>query len=299
MRESDFLKWIFAQTPEAAGVRVGPGDDCAVMDVGGEALLVTVDQVLDEVHLRIAEHGGFVAGRKALARNLSDIAAMGGRAIGAVASVALPRGSDPSQAQDIYRGLRAIGDEFACPIVGGDVAGWDQRLCVSVTVLGLASTAGPVLRSGGRAGDVLLVTGVLGGAWRGSRHLEFLPRLREGRILAEQYGATAMIDLSDGLATDLHHICERSELGAEVDAAAVPVAPGIDGDPLQAALTDGEDYELLVAMDPADADRLLTECPFDVPVSRIGTLTEAREVVLVDGEARRPLDPEGWEHTTE
>ncbi|MFP4052850.1 MAG: thiamine-phosphate kinase [Phycisphaerae bacterium] len=299
MRESDLLNWIFTQTSGAAGVRVGPGDDCAVMDVGGEALLVTVDQVLEEVHVRLAEDGAFAAGRKALARNLSDIAAMGGRAIGAVASVALPRGCDESMGQEIYRGLRSIGDEFSCPVIGGDVAAWDQRLCVSVTVLGLASTAGPILRSGGRAGDVLLVTGSLGGAWRGRRHLEFTPRIREGRVLAEQYGATAMIDLSDGLATDLNHLCRLSELGARVDAAAVPIAPDITGDPLKAALTDGEDYELLVAMDPTDADRLLSESPFDVPVSRIGTLTEAREVLLIDRGESRPLKPEGWEHSTE
>jgi thiamine-monophosphate kinase len=301
MRESEFLSWVARQPlGDAPHVRVGPGDDCAVLAVGGEELIVTTDQVLDGVHLVVADVGFSAAGRKAMARNLSDIAAMAGRPIGATATVSLPHGTRQADAEDIYRGLREIGDAMNCPLVGGDVAGWAHPLAVSVTAFGLAPGGGPVLRSGGRAGDVLLVTGSLGGAWRGERHLTFTPRIAESAVLVDRYRPSAMIDLSDGLATDLGRLCKASNVGARVESQAVPIAEDVAAaDPLAAALTDGEDYELLFALPPDKADALLAETPFETPVSRIGELTAAREVLLArpDGQAV-PLEPGGWEHTT-
>ncbi len=301
MRESEFLSWVARQPlGDAPHVLVGPGDDCAVLAVGGEQLLVTTDQVLDGVHVIVAETGCAAAGRKAMARNLSDIAAMGGRPIGATATVSLPKGTAQADVEAIYAGLREIGDAMGCPLVGGDVASWDRDLVVSVTVFGLAPAGGPVLRSTGQAGDVLAVTGTLGGAWKGQRHLHFTPRIAEAAALVEHGRPTAMMDLSDGLATDLGRLCEASGVGARVNASAVPVAEDVNADdPLSAALTDGEDYELLIAL-PADrADALLADPPFATPLTRIGELTEARDILLVHPDGRyEPLTPDGWEHTT-
>ena len=302
MRESEFLSWVARQPlGDAPHVQVGPGDDCAVLSVGDEQLVVTTDQVLDGVHIVVAEAGYAAAGRKAMARNLSDIAAMGARPIGATATVSLPLGTQQADVETIYAGLREIGDAMNCPLVGGDVASWDRPLVVSVTVFALAGAGGPVLRSTAQPGDVLAVTGTLGGAWKGQRHLHFTPRIAEAAALVEHCRPRAMMDLSDGLATDLGRLCEASHVGARVNAEAIPIAPDVQADdPLMAALTDGEDYELLIALPPGRADALLADPPFDAPIiTRIGELTEARELLLTHPDGRcEPLTPAGWEHTT-
>ena len=296
MREFEFIEWIRSQgVPDPAAVPVGPGDDCAVIACGGERVLVTVDQVLDGVHFILASDGARAAGRKALARNLSDIAAMAAAPRGAVASVALPRGMPRRDAEDIYHGLRDVGDEFDCPIVGGDVGSWDGALAISVTVFGLPAGIEPVLRSGAEAGDAICVTGAFGGAGRTERHLTFTPRIREARTLAEACGLHAMIDASDGLAADLTHVCHASGAGAEVLAADVPVHPDAAG--LEAALGDGEDYELLFTLPAEQADRLTADQPLDVRVTRIGTVTPGSERTLVHPDGRREeLKATGWEH---
>ncbi|MCD4699761.1 MAG: thiamine-monophosphate kinase, partial [Phycisphaerae bacterium] len=169
MREFEFIEWIRRQgrfDPEV--VAVGPGDDCAVLNVGAEKLLMTTDQVLDGVHFSLIKHGAHAAGRKAAARALSDIAAMGGEPVAMVATVATPKGFSRANAEAVYLGLRTCGDEFDCPLVGGDVAVWGESpgpLQISVTIMGRGGGIEPVLRSGARAGDVICVTGGLGGAW--------------------------------------------------------------------------------------------------------------------------------------
>jgi len=296
MREFEFIEWIRSQgIADPAAVPVGPGDDCAVIACGGERVLVTVDQVLDGVHFILADHGARAAGRKAMARNLSDIAAMAAAPMGAVASVALPRGMQRGDAEEIYHGLRDVGDEFGCPVVGGDMGSWDGALAISVTVFGRPGGIEPVLRSGAKAGDAICVTGAFGGAWRTQRHLTFIPRVREARILAEACDLHAMIDVSDGLAADLTHLCKASGVGAEVLAADVPVHPDADG--LDAALGDGEDYELLFAIPAEQAERLEADQPLDVPVSRIGTITAEPAMTLIHPDGRREeLKATGWEH---
>ena len=299
MKEFEFIEWIRRQVEESPGVVVGPGDDCAVLAVGDETLLITTDQVLDGVHVSLAEHGAELVGRKAAARAVSDIAAMGGEAIAMVASVAAPAGFSSDDAQALYRGLRAVD----CPLVGGDVAAWRDRadrLQMTVTVLGRAGEVQPVLRSGAKVGDAVCVTGRLGGAWRTRRHLTFIPRLAEGRLLAGRYDLHAMIDISDGLAADLGHIVTESHVSAEIVAEDIPVhtdAREAD-DPLAAALFDGEDYELLFALPAESADRLVAAQPLDAGVTRIGTIGEGEGMVLVRDGAPEPLAARGWEHGT-
>ena len=312
MREFEFIQWMRGQGSfDPALVAVGPGDDCAVLHLGGEELLVTTDQVLDGVHFSLAEHGAAAAGRKAAARALSDIAAMAALPLAMVATVAAPKGFSRADAEAIYRGLRAAGDPVNCPLVGGDVAAWGQqagRLQISVTILGRSHGIAPVLRSGAKAGQAVCVTGALGGAWAvrtsaasaGPRHLTFTPRIAEVRKLAGEFSLGAMIDISDGLAADLGHILSESGVGAEVDAAAVPLHPDAGGrdDPLSAALADGEDYELLFTLSPDLADRLIASQPLGVGVTRIGAIVEGAALMLVRDGRREKLDPRGWEHRT-
>ena len=305
MRESEFIEWIRSQKQwDPAAVPVGPGDDCAVVLCGGEKLLVTTDQLLDGVHFILSKHGAYNAGRKAMARNLSDAAAMAALPIAAVATVALPKGFARGNAEKIYHGLRSAGEEFNCPLVGGDVGVWPGALAIGVTVLARPAGIAPVLRSGARPGDAVCVTGAFGGSWHTQRHLNFTPRVSEARMLASRCALHAMIDVSDGLACDLAHICAASGVGADVLAGAVPIhadaqATTAKTPPLSAALTDGEDYELLFALPAEQADQLLQTQPLGVAVSRIGTIVEGGALTLVHPDGRREaLKCNGWEHKT-
>ncbi|MCY2924435.1 MAG: thiamine-phosphate kinase [Planctomycetota bacterium] len=300
MRELEFIEWIYTQGKfDPSVVQTGPGDDLAVVLCGPEGLLVGADQVLDGVHLIVAEHGPRAAGRKAMARNLSDVAAMAALPLAAVATVSLPKGFSQHDAQEIYRGLREIGDAFDCPLVGGDVGSWAHPLAVSVTILARPRGIEPVLRSGAKPGDAICVTGSFGGAWRSTKHLLFTPRIAEARVLAGQFGVHAMIDVSDGLARDLGHICRASGVGAQVVAAGVPVSAAAGPAGLAGALHDGEDYELLFTLSQDAAGELLAKQPLGVSISRIGTIVAGDEMVLFDSAGQgKPLRPMGWEHQT-
>lgn len=304
MRESDFIEWICRQKEfDPAIVPVGPGDDCAMVVCGSERLLLTTDQLLDGVHFDLKTHGPKAMGRKAMARALSDIAAMAAAPLAAVATVALPKGFSQADAEAMYRGRRSVSDEFNCPMVGGDVGAWNGPAAVSVTVLGRSAGIQPVLRSGAKVGDAICVTGKFGGAWLSDRHLTFKPRIREARQLAASCSLHAMIDVSDGLALDLSRICRASGVGADVFAEQVPVHPNAAGgrniDPLRAALGDGEDYELLFTLPADQAETLVVQQPMPARVTLIGQIVEGSNLTLVRREGNREdLKPEGWDHET-
>ena len=303
--ERSLIDWIRRRTVgDAAAVPIGPGDDMARVVLGEPDMLVTTDTLLEGTHFRLDEASPRQVGFKALAVSVSDCAAMAAEPVAAVAWVALPEGRDMAFAEDLSAGLLECAERFACPLVGGDVTSWTGGLAIGTSVVGRAAGIAPVRRSGARPGDVLLVTGRLGGSVLG-RHLAFVPRVAEARRLAALVPIHAMIDLSDGLSTDLHHILEESGVGAEVDAPAVPVSPDAerlaerDGrSPLEHALSDGEDFELLLAVSAEDAARLAREMPLgEVPLTAVGRVVEGEGAVLVaaDG-ARRPLEPSGYEH---
>jgi len=299
--EFAFIDWIRGQGAfDPQRVPVGPGDDCAVVRVGGQLLLVTTDQCADGVHFILDDCGPDAAGYKVMARSLSDIAAMGGRPLGAVATVSAPKGMSESQLQALYRGLRRAGDAFDCPLVGGDVSAWSHPLLLTTTLWG-APAAAPLLRRGARPGEAICVTGTLGGSLASGKHLTFTPRVAAGCLLAERYPVSAMIDISDGLAADLRHLCRASGVGAELRRDAIPLsaAARATADPLAAALGDGEDYELLFTLPAEAAEALVAAQPLDVPVARIGTATAAGDVALIDPAGRRtPLAHAGWRHST-
>jgi thiamine-monophosphate kinase len=302
MGEFDYISWLRARTPADPRVRVGPGDDAAVLVPPAGGLLVTTDLLTDGTDFHLSEVGPRRVGRKAMAVNLSDIAAMGGIPTAAVVSVALPRGFPRAAADELYLGLRGAADQFAVAIVGGDTNSWDGGLVISVTLLGEATARGPVLRSGARPGDWVFVTGPLGGSILG-HHLDFTPRVREALKLHETADLRAMIDISDGLAADLNHILEESKCGAVLVAEAIPASPaavelsrGSGKTALQHALGDGEDFELVFTVSPADGERLLRDQPVPgVTLAKIGGCVESG-LWLDEGGTRRPLEPTGWVH---
>ena len=299
--EFAFIDWLRRRTPSAARVRIGPGDDAAALDwPAGANCLVTTDMLLEGSCFLLAEAGPRRVGRKAMAVNLSDIAAMAGRPVAAVVSVGLPRSGGRKVAEELYLGLREVADAFDTAIIGGDTNSWDGPLVINVTLLGEAVPPGPVRRSGAKPGDLLLATGSFGGSILG-KHLDFTPRVREALLLHAAAELHAMIDVSDGLAADVFHLCEESGCGALLRAKAIPIAAAAherkDGrSPLDHALGDGEDFELVFAAKPADARRLLAAQPLQgIALTEIGEIVESG-LWLEEGGKRRALSPVGYVH---
>lgn len=302
--EFAFIDWLRQRTPSDARVAIGPGDDtAALLLTPGRQCLVTTDMLLDGSCFILAEAGARAVGRKAMAVNLSDIAAMAGRPVAAVASVGLPRAGGRKLTEELYLGLREMADAFQTAVVGGDTNSWDGPLAISITVIGEATERGPVRRSGAQPGDWLLVTGPLGGSILG-KHLTFTPRVREALELHAAADLHAMIDISDGLAKDLSHICDESKCGAVLRAEAIPITKEAeklqDGRrPLEHALADGEDFELLLAVSPANGARLLATQPLaGITLVHIGEFVP-EGLWLDECGARKPLKAAGYEHRLE
>jgi thiamine-monophosphate kinase len=262
--------------------------------------LVTTDMLLEGSCFVMAEAGARRVGRKAMAVNLSDIAAMAGRPVAAVVSVGLPREGGQALAEELYLGLRDVADAFDTAIIGGDTNSWNGLLVVSVTLLGEATERGPVCRSGAKPGDSLFVTGPLGGSIRG-RHLDFTPRVKEALALHQLVEIHAMIDVSDGLALDLSRLCQESGCGAVIRAEAVPISADVHQmndrrSPLEHALGDGEDFELLFAVDPGEGERLVRDQP--IPGIRLTHIGEciAKGLWLEEPGHCRVLPPIGYVH---
>src|SRR5437762_13278198 len=287
---------------------LGIGDDAAVLPASqGLHALLTTDLLTDGIHFRSAWTPGSLLGRKVLAVNLSDIAAMGGVPGAFVFSAGFPRSTDPRYALDVARGLASQARRFGAVLVGGDTCA-SRTLVVSVTLLGHVERGRDVRRSGARAGDGLYVTGSLGSAAAGLRllrsgarlgraagmraaamraHLDPEPRVLAGRALGLTGLAAAMIDLSDGLAQDLPRLCAASGTGAVVEEAAIPVArpaAAVLGgrDATRAAVVGGEDYELLFAARPGHDDQVRRLARrMGLPVSRIGQIVPKRSGVRI------------------
>jgi thiamine-monophosphate kinase len=307
--ERRLLKWIRGRRRREAGasflsLETDIGDDAAVLaDAHGHAMVVTTDMLVEGVHFR-REEGLRRIGRKSMAVSLSDVAAMGCVPRFAVVSAGLPPDLSPDDTRALVAGLDEAAGAFDARVIGGDVVESPTGLTLAVTLLGTGARDRVVRRSGARSGDRILVTGALGGSILGD-HLDFTPRVAEGVLLAEGYTIHAMIDVSDGLSTDLHHVLEESGVGARLEAARIPIssaaaeAAGIDGrSPLEHALHDGEDFELLVTLPAPEASRLRAAPPFATPLTDIGEIRPASEgCFLVDESGREtPLEVGGHEH---
>jgi thiamine-monophosphate kinase len=299
--EFAFINWLRSRTAADARILLGPGDDTAIVQFTPNApCLITTDMLLEGSCFRLAEAGPRQVGRKAMAVNLSDMAAMAGRPVAAVVAVGLPRTGGRALAEELYLGLRDVADVFATAIAGGDTNSWDGPLVIAVTLLGEATPRGAVRRGGARPGDWLFVTGPLGGSILG-RHLSFTPRVREALELHELVDLHAMIDISDGLSADVNHLCEESRCGAVLRAEDIPVHDDAqqlhDGlSPLQHALGDGEDFELAFAVSPEDGRRLLQSQPIrGIRLSHVGEFVE-QGLWLEENGQRRALEPAGYVH---
>ncbi|CAN5813614.1 thiamine-phosphate kinase [soil metagenome] len=303
--EFGLIRWIRERSAKHPRASIGIGDDCSALRFSGDrAVLATTDMLMDGRHFQLQECGPESAGYKALGVNLSDIAAMAGLPVAALVSVALPRARAAEIAQSLHSGMAPLVDRFGLVLAGGDTNAWEGPLVISITVLGEATERGPVGRSGARPGDAVLVTGPLGGSLLG-RHLRPEPRIDAALKLAESATLHALIDLSDGLASDLGHILQESGgLGAILEADLIPIhadaqrLAALDGRPaLDHALADGEDFELCLVVAPEDADRLLDRPPDGVHLHRVGWIEEGSGLRLqaLDG-SLAPISLRGFDH---
>ncbi|MGH9499916.1 MAG: thiamine-phosphate kinase [Terriglobales bacterium] len=313
LSEKSIIKRIRAQATRRFPVRLGIGDDCAALRVpAGHEILVTTDFSLEGVHFRREWHAPEVIGHRCLARGLSDIAAMGGLPIAAFLSLAVARELPQSWISRFLSGLLRLADGFHVTLAGGDIAQSPDGILADIVVVGSAPRGKAIPRSGARPGDRIYVTGAVGGSAATLRllfsgrklrpanfpqHFQPQPRLAVGEFLRQKRLASAMIDLSDGLSTDLGHICEESGVGAEIHSAAIPLAR--IGQPrrrvdLQSALHGGEDYELLFT---AASGKHVPPRIAGVSITQIGRVIRGKRCVLLNEHGvRSELRPQGWEH---
>lgn len=295
--EFGWIDRIARSTRTPRSVRLGIGDDAAVVRIGGKDVLFTTDMLIEGRHFRLSEATAYEIGRKAMAVNLSDIAAMGGLPTHAVVSVALPANLSVSFGDELYRGLREIAREFDADVVGGDTNRSD-KLILSVALLGEATRKGFVTRAGAREGDILFVSGDLGGTYRSKKHLRFTPRIKEAQFLLKHFKVGAMMDISDGLSSDVWKIARASGVGICLAEEGIPVSSDARG--LGEAMTEGEDFELLFALPPVDAARLtaMPESKTGILFSPIGKIVDKKFGVrmLLEKGGWRPVKEKGFDH---
>ncbi|MDP9340684.1 MAG: thiamine-phosphate kinase [Actinomycetota bacterium] len=313
---------------QGPGVLAGVGDDAALVETGSGDAVLTTDLLVEGVHFDRSIISARDLGYKAMVVNVSDVAAMAASPRYALVSVAVSKDVGPAWVMELYGGLRAACGEYALSLVGGDLSRGGE-VVISVSVVGEVPRGRAVLRSGAIPGQRLVVTGVLGASAGGlllarghgtgsasavgsewghaliEAHCRPVARVGEAQTLA-QVGATAMMDISDGLALDLSRLCAESSVGARVELDRVPIAPALkelagvlQADPLELALSGGEDYELLAVLDPLVVEKARTKLEerFGVPLTDIGDITETLGLVAVDASgAERPLEPRGWDH---
>ena len=308
MNELELIHSLTANLATNQSVVTGPGDDCAVLAFGSsdEYLLFKTDAVVEGVHFTPETEPERV-GHKALGRCLSDIAAMGGEPKAAVVTLGLPPDHNPEFLGKMYAGMNRLASQFNVAIVGGETTAIAGQLFINVAMIGTVPRSHVVHRSGATAGDAIFVTGELGGSLAG-KHLDFTPRIMEARWLVTRFRITSMIDLSDGLAGDLRHVLRASRAGGELLSQAIPISrpaklqargESAAKPPLFAALTDGEDFELLFTIRSADAVPLLDGWKKEFPAVRlscIGKITGESGLRIRDKHGVRELNVSGYVH---
>ncbi len=306
LMEREFIQWIRTQLPPDPRLLLGAGDDAAVLDLAQQSgCVVTSDLLMDRVDFLVEECSPQRIGRKALAVNLSDLAAMAARPHSVVVSLALPRRGAHALAVGLYEGILPLAREFKTSIAGGDTNTWDGPLVISITAIGETTENGPVTRSGARPGDTVLVTGDFGGSIL-SKHLDFTPRVHEALCLHRDYQLHALTDVSDGLSVDLSHIVEESGCGIVINRDSIPISEAAiqlaaqmrdAPSALAHALSDGEDFELIIVMAADAAEQLVQQQPFAVPVTPIGYVVEDTGLWWCGEHGDlMPLEISGYEH---
>lgn len=303
--ESEFVAWLRQRAAAHPQVALGIGDDAAVLSLTSSQCVVTSDMLMDGVDFVLGECDPRRVGRKALAMNLSDLAAMASKPIAAIVSIAVPTTASVEVPKALYEGLLELAAEYGVGLAGGDTNCWRHPLAISITAIGEPTERGVLTRNGAQAGDAILVTGEFGGSILG-RHFDFRPRVSEALRLHQHYDLHAGIDVSDGLSLDLSRLAGESSCGAIIDASWVPISPDAfrlseqqpdGGSPLDHALGDGEDFELILAVSSEAAEQIVADQSIGVPLTRIGEFVAEPGLWLRDETgARQPLVPRGYEH---
>ena len=301
-QEDQITSWFAAQSgADASAFPIGIGDDMAQIRAGDDGtLLITTDMLLDGVHFDLSTCTLEEACYKATAASLSDCAAMATVPVCAVVAVGLPTDFGADELKRIHAGVTEAGRMFNCELIGGDITKWKapaESFAINVTMLSKPSGwHPPVRRSGARVGDIICVTGPLGGSIHG-KHLHFTPRVAEALILTKAATIHAMMDITDGLSADLARICDQSQVGAMLEADKLPISEAArkTDDPFNAALNDGEDFELLLTVGP-EAFEKIADLP-DVPIIPVGKITETGSVQMIWPDGRVvDVEPAGYDH---
>jgi thiamine-monophosphate kinase len=306
--ETDFVAWLVSRLPADPRLEVPPGDDAAVLRPPAmRRTVITVDMLMEGTDFVLGpDCSPQAVGHKALAVSLSDLAAMGARPEAVVVAVALPKQGGDAIGRGIQAGLEVLAAEHGIVLAGGDTNAWDGPLVISTTALGSVAPGAAWRRDGARPGDLIVATGAFGGSLLG-RHLAVRPRAREAVFIAGRFPVHAAIDSSDGLSLDLARMMAASGTRGVVRLADVPIHPDAvrraardGGTPLDRALGDGEDFELILALPPDAARGLVAAAgtpPLDLPITVIGTVEEGAGLVAeaADG-SRSPLEPRGYVH---
>lgn len=301
--EFALIDWIRTNlsSREADGILNGIGDDCAVLAGSESELLVTSDMLMDGVHFKLDEVSPERVGHKILGVNLSDIAAMAGIPRAAFVSLAIPKSMSMKTVQAIMVGMNDLASQFDVTIAGGDTNSWDGPFVANITLLGRAISKGPVLRSTAQVGDSICITGSLGGSIIG-KHLDVQPRVQEALALHQNHNINSMVDISDGLIGDLFHILNESNVGARLDEAKIPISDAAQNrkcekTPLEQALGDGEDFELLFTVPKKESEKLLSNNRLETPVTVIGEIVAGEISCEMGSRKYRESDIPGWSHT--
>jgi len=300
--EDGITAWFAKQSElPAEKFPIGIGDDMAEVVLGdGTSVLITTDMLIEGVHFDLNSTTIEQAGYKSMAVSLSDCAAMATIPVAAVVAAALPKDFGQSELKELHAGIRRAGDKYGCALVGGDITSWPgkDKLAISAAMLSRRAKNKPIKRSGAKVGDVICVTGTLGGS-RFGKHLEFEPRVNEALRLVELARINSMIDISDGLSSDLNRICSQSKVGAIVEAQKIPIAEAAKkyDDPLIAALNDGEDFELLFTLSADEFKKLRTQWDMDLVISEVGSITQefGMRIKMPEGVVSE-LKPCGYDH---
>jgi len=326
--EFELIRFLTGDLTYDSHTIIGVGDDCAVYEVSkGQYVLATCDMLIEDVHFCRKTASPVLIGCKAMACSLSDIAAMGGKPLFALASIGLPETTSEEFVQDLYIGMRSMCRDYQVVLIGGDTVRSPDKIVVDISMLGECPTGKFIPRSGAKSGDAIVVTGYLGDSAAGldllekkasepdterrsvliEAHLAPEPRCAQGAFLARNFTIHSMIDISDGLAGDLEHICESSRLGARIWADKIPISDtlkefcyGARIDPLSYALGGGEDYELLFTLPPEELDQLTQQWldEFEIPLVQIGEMGKAIKgtVIISENGDERPLEEHSFEH---
>lgn len=299
--EQSFLAYLRGRCRSLPQVAVGIGDDAAVIRPPSDSLIVCTDQIIEGVDFQLNEHSLGDVGFKSMAINLSDIAAMGATPTAALVTLSLPKQGATRIAGEVYEGILEAAAAFGVAIAGGDISTYSGPLAISVTLIGHAPEGQAWLRSGAREGDAIVVSGAVGGSILG-RHLRPLPRLELAAQLRNLVEIHAAIDISDGLSLDLDRLCAASGVGAELEVARIPIhhdavrlAESTGRTPMDHAWSDGEDFELILAMSEQDAERVCAK-DLGVPLTRIGNCVGRTGLwKRMSGKMQR-LSPQGYLH---